>query len=206
MRISTTVAGRPGDSTIIGSNAAPAVTSTTPAEPTVPGHDDRTDQELIERANRGDAAAFEALYRRYRDWVAGLALRFTGDRDDALDVLQETFAYFFAKFPGFELTSAVKTFLYPTIKHLSLDRRRRRRPSVDVDELADVLPAPTAETSSDLDRLLGLLPDAQRDVVMLRFADDLSLAQIAKALGIPLGTVKSRLHGAIETLRRVLRS
>jgi len=53
------------------------------AEPSV-----ERDEELIERANRGDAKAFEELYRRYRDWVHRLAWRFTGDRQDALDVVQ----------------------------------------------------------------------------------------------------------------------
>lgn len=55
--------------------------------------DPRSDEQLIAAINAGDAAAFEALYRRYRDWVAGLALRFTGDHGLALDVLQETFMY-----------------------------------------------------------------------------------------------------------------
>jgi DNA-directed RNA polymerase specialized sigma24 family protein len=67
--------------------------------------DPRNDQELIAAANAGDATAFEVLYFRYRDWVVGLAFRFTGDRDLALDVLQETFLYFLRKFPGFNLTS-----------------------------------------------------------------------------------------------------
>ena len=62
--------------------------------------DARTDQELVALANGGDASAFEVLYLRYRDWVVNLAFRFTGDRDLALDVLQETFLYFLKNFPG----------------------------------------------------------------------------------------------------------
>jgi len=110
-----------------------------------------TDDELIARANLGEAAAFEELYRRYRDWVVRLALRFTATEEDAYDVLQETFAYFFRKFPGFELTAALKTFLYPVVKHIALDLRRKRRPAADVDELAEVLPAPAvSESASDV--------------------------------------------------------
>jgi RNA polymerase sigma-70 factor, ECF subfamily len=172
----------------------------------VAADDSPSDAALIERANRGDAGAFEALYQRHRDWVAALAFRFTGNRDDALDVLQETFAYFFAKFPGFELTAALTTFLYPAVKHLALTKRRARRPTVDVDELADVLPAPEISGSaSDFVRLVSQLPAAQREVVLMRFADDLSLPQIAAALSVPLGTVKSRLHTALATLKKFLR-
>src|SRR5438093_11805475 len=87
--------------------------------------DARTDLELIAAINAGDAAAFEALYFRYRDWVAGLAYRFTGDSDAALDVLQETFLYFLRKFPGFRLTANLKTFLYPAVRNLSIAARRK---------------------------------------------------------------------------------
>ena len=58
-----------------------------------------SDQELIELANKGDPNAFETLYYRYRDWVYRLAWRFTGNQQDALDVLQETFTYLLGKFP-----------------------------------------------------------------------------------------------------------
>lgn len=169
--------------------------------------DDRdSDADLTARANAGEAEAFAELYRRHRDWVTGLAYRFTGNRDDALDVLQDTFAYFFGKFPGFVLTASVRTFLYPAIKHLCLSRRRKHAPTLDVDELADILPAadPAAPTA-DLVRLVQMLPPAQREVMLLRFVDDFSLAQIAAALAIPVGTVKSRLHHALETLRQRMR-
>jgi RNA polymerase sigma-70 factor (ECF subfamily) len=162
-----------------------------------------SDEALIERANRGEADAFEALYRRYRDWVVAVAYRYTGDRDEALDVLQDTFAYLFGKFPGFALTARLTTFLYPVVKNLCVDRLRKRRPTVDVDTLADVLPAPPTESATgDLQRLVQTLPAAQREVLLLRFVDDFSLQQIADALDVPLGTVKSRLHNGLEAIRR----
>ena len=88
--------------------------------PPPPEHDPRTDQELIASLNRGNDAAFDALYYRYRDWVVRLAHRFTGNADDALDVMQETFAYVAGKFPGFELTCAMTSFLYPAVRNLSI--------------------------------------------------------------------------------------
>lgn len=133
-----------------------------------------------------------------------MAYRFTGNRDDALDVLQDAFAYLFSKFPGFELTASVRAFLYPTIKHLCLDRRRRARPTIDIDDITDTLPAADPDTTSDVARLTESLPDAQRETVWLRFVDDFSLPQIAEALGVPVGTVKSRLHNALAALREKL--
>ena len=72
----------------------------------------KPDRELVDLANKGDSEAFEALYYRYRDWVYRLAWRFTGHQQDALDVLQDTFVYLLGKFPGFELTASMTTFLY----------------------------------------------------------------------------------------------
>lgn len=87
------------------------------------GAEQPTDHELIEAIRAGDGRAFETLYHRYRDWVAGLAYRFCGNREDALDVLQETFAYLVRKIPNFELRARMKTFLYPAVKHLALRRK-----------------------------------------------------------------------------------
>lgn len=161
---------------------------------------DRTDAELVEALNGGDVAAFDALYHRYRDRVARLALRFTGNHADAMDVLQETFAYLFRKFPGFRLTSSMTTFLYPAVRNLSLQLRRKRGRSVGDEVLLDV-PAPRAGGPTELATVIQSLPPAQRDVILLRFVDDLSIDEIADALGVPVGTVKSRLHHAIESLR-----
>jgi RNA polymerase sigma-70 factor (ECF subfamily) len=86
--------------------------------------DPRSDADLARAFRAGDASAFEAFYDRYHEWVAALALRFTGHREDALDVLQETFSYLFRRGRDFELRSQMKTFLYPVVKHLSIAARR----------------------------------------------------------------------------------
>jgi len=173
--------------------------------------DPRDDQTLVEAINRGDAAAFEALYYRYRDWVVRLARRFTGNDADALDVLQETFAYLLGKFPGFRLTARMTTFLYPAVKNLSLGVRRHDRTyrsyrsyGDEAQALDEVPAAPTegaAASRAELAAVMAALPETHREVVLMRFVDDLALAEIAAALNIPLGTVKSRLHNALETLR-----
>jgi len=164
-----------------------------------------SDHELIELANRGDSEAFEALYYRYRDWVYRLGWRFTANQSDALDVLQETFAYLLGKFPGFELTAAMTTFLYPVVRHTSLRIRSKNKRFASDEEILGELVAPasqeTERSRSELAAVLTALPKAQREITLMRFVDGMSLQEIASTLAIPLGTVKSRLHHALKTLR-----
>lgn len=173
----------------------------TPETPDAP-----SDQQLIAALNAGDGDAFEPLYLRYRDWVVALAHRFTGDESLALDVMQETFLYLLKKFPGFRLTAQMKTFLYPAVKNLSIATRRKtsRVQSTEAEQhhLAQLPAAEIAFTNSaELSAALTNLSEDHREVLLLRFVDELSLAEIAEAIGVPLGTVKSRLHHALETLR-----
>jgi RNA polymerase sigma-70 factor (ECF subfamily) len=168
--------------------------------------DARSDLELVAAANGGDASAFEVLYLRYRDWVVSLAYRFTGDNDAALDVLQETFLYFLKKFPAFRLTANLKTFLYPAVRNLSIAARRKTaRFQSSESELAQIEQAQSPEapygSASELAAVLSGLPEEQREVLWLRFVDNLKLSEIAEAAQVPLGTVKSRLHNALRGLR-----
>ena len=163
------------------------------------------DQELIEQAGQGDQAAFEALYRRYRDWVWSLAWRSTQDRDLAEDVLQETFIYLVKKLPSLTLTARLTTFLYPVVRHLALEAlRARNRPAPSSDVLEELpLASPYSDQAwpEDLAIVLSLLPPAQRQVLLMRFVDDMTIAEIALALEIPEGTVKSRIHNTLSALR-----
>ena len=169
---------------------------------------ERSDAELVAEANRGNRAAMETLYYRYRDWVVSLAQRFCGNRDDALDVLQDTFSYFFRKFPGFELRAAMKTFLYPVVRNLSYDVVRKRRRMVPLDENVPEPEAPATGTSMSekprLEQIVAHLPLEQREVVLLRFGEDMKIHAIARLLSVPPGTVKSRLHNALTRLRQTL--
>jgi RNA polymerase sigma-70 factor (ECF subfamily) len=166
--------------------------------------DSRSDLQLIAAINAGDAAAFEVLYFRHRDWVVNLGWRFTGSEDLALDVMQETFLYLLGKFPGFRLTANLKTFLYPAVKNLSIAARRKaqRYQSSQAEQvfLENIADAPQPKPN-ELGQALAFLPEEQREVLWLRFVDGLSLAEIREAMDIPLGTVKSRLHNALGTLR-----
>jgi RNA polymerase sigma-70 factor (ECF subfamily) len=163
----------------------------------------QSDRELVDAINGGDPNAFETLYRRYRDWVYRLAWRFTGDEHDALDVLQETFIYLLRKFPGFELGAAMTTFLYPVVKHLALNVCRRRASVPSPLPREDAQPAcdPTPASRADLAAAMATLSPEQREVVLMRFVDDMPLGEIAVALEIRLNTVKSRLYNALQKLR-----
>ncbi len=172
--------------------------------------DSRSDADLVQACNQDDATsaarAFEVLYRRHKDYVIRVALRFVPDNDSALDVLQETFSYLLQKFPpsgpGLTLTANLTTLLYPVAKNsaISLLRKAKRFPTSDTLQ-PDELPAATASRCNDIQPLLGELSDERQEVIMLRFVDDMSLQEIASSLQIPVGTVKSRLHLAIKQLR-----
>ena len=170
--------------------------------------DPRSDNALIAACNDGNAReaarAFEVLYQRHKDYVLRVALRFVPDTDTALDVLQETFLYLLRRFPptgpGVDLTAKLTTLLYPVAKNTALTalRRTNRFPAADVepDELG-VQPAATGDAAS----VIEALPPRQREVLLLRFVDGMSLEEISQTLDIPLGTVKSRLHVGINRLR-----
>lgn len=165
-----------------------------------------SDEQLIAAINRGDTAAFQTLYHRYRDWVVRLAYRLTGDREIALDVMQETFSYLLGKFPGFTLTARMTTFLYPAVRHLAIAHRRRRDRMQPTDpqtpEPTDPHSAgPAVDVRAELAVVLSELDEPIRETILMRFVDDMSIEEIAAALDIPPGTVKSRLHNAIKRLR-----
>src|ERR1043165_12105 len=143
--------------------------------------DPRTDADLVAAANAGDADALGALYLRYRDWAASLAFRFTGDRDAALDVMQESFVYLFSKFPGFKLRARLTTFLYPVIKNNALAARRKKRPEGIEPEALEVFAAagesPGGMPREALAAAVSRLPDAQREVLLMRVVDEMSVTR-----------------------------
>ena len=135
--------------------------------------------------------------------MAALAWRCTRNRDDTLDVLQETFTYFWGKFPGLRLTASMKTFLYPVVRHLSIRVQKAHRREVHSDEILREAVAPDRPAGrAELARALAALPQEQREVLLMRFVDGMSVCEVARALDIPEGTVKSRQHNALQTLRK----
>ena len=161
--------------------------------------------------NSGDATqatrAFETLFTRYHDWAVRLAYRFCRDADAAQDAAQDAFFYLLNKFPGFVLTAKMTTFLYPVVKHNAMAQARRLRRSQGGDDaIAGVSAAAVAGpgdrlSDEELEMALSGLSDDHREIIGLRFLDDMSVSEVAELLGIPEGTVKSRLHHAVRHLR-----
>ena len=181
------------------------------------------DRAWVARARAGDAAAFEALVRTYAALVHRVIGRLTADPDDCADLVQETFLRAWQGLPGFLPDAPFRPWLLAIALNAARDagRRRRRRPASTPlvfegpDEggaggpaglLADPEPTPAERLEGeDLRRRAELAfarlgPDAQA-VLWLRVREDLSYDEIAAVLGIPRGTVMSRLARAREALR-----
>jgi RNA polymerase sigma-70 factor (ECF subfamily) len=165
------------------------------------------DAQLIAAAARGDEEAFAALYRRHQGYVLALSARFGVTGDESLDILQETFIRVAKHLKRIRSSSRFTTFLYPVVRHLCIRRKRRGARLLFLGGTAEIevlVPPddPAEPLPPGIRILVASLPSHQREVVLLRFADDLSLEEIAQALSVPLGTVKSRLHLALAALRR----
>lgn len=178
-----------------------------PEEPRYEETDSRADALLIGLASRGDEIAFMTLYRRHSPFVMSIARRYCRDESEALDVMQETFVYLLKKLPDLRLTAKLTTFLFPAIKNIALTMKRKQRTVAlssdhDSPDRSDQPLAAPEIGPRPIERVVEDLPEGQRDVLLLRFVEDLSLREIAAALDIPVGTVKSRLHQAIQTLKQ----
>ena len=159
----------------------------------------------IEAARKGDQEACSELYRRHRDYVLRLAARFGVADAEAEDLLQEAFIIFFRKMPSFESRAKVSTWLYPTVRFLALKRRRGLLRWLPLGDRELTMSAPAREPLRDGVRnvvdMVAALPADQREILLLRFVDEMSLKEIAAALSRPLGTCKARRFYALEALR-----
>ena len=150
----------------------------------------------------GDDAALAELLGRWQRPLFHFIDRQTGGRD-VEDLHQETWLRAVRAADRFNPRRRFSTWLFQIALNLCRDWRRRA-PPVSIGTVADDVPAPGDErTEARLDarRLLAALPDAQREVVILRYCHDLSEDDVAVILGCPPGTVKSRLHHAMATLK-----
>ncbi len=178
---------------------------------------------LIERCATGEPAACAELVSGHERMVYQLALHLLGDRDEALDLSQEVFFSVFRTIRNFRGQSALKTWIYRIVINQARNRQRwwRRRHKADqvsldlhVEQCGDlespreVLPdrlLASKEVATCIGNALDHLPFDQRTVVVLREIDGLSYEEIADSLGVAIGTVKSRLTRARQTLRDELR-
>ena len=178
------------------------------------GPDD--DQRLIAACRSGRADAFGALVTRHQDRLYPTALRLTGRPEDAMDLLQDAFLRAYRKLDTFHGESSFYTWVYRIAVNLALSERRRRRVEArlshaDVGEPADASgstdpssPMERAERDAQIQAALDALAPDHRAVVVMKEFDGLRYEEIAEALGVPVGTVRSRLHRARSELRERL--
>lgn len=164
----------------------------------------RTDAELLAAHVAGDPTAFEEIVRRHRDRLWAVALRTTGDPEEAADALQDALISAFRRADQFRGDSAVTTWLHRIVVNASLDRLRRRavRFAQPLPDDNDDLPgAVVADPNDHLDRrltqlavtsALAELPEDQRNAVLLVDVEGWSVQEAARMLDCPEGTVKSR--------------
>jgi RNA polymerase sigma-70 factor (ECF subfamily) len=180
-----------------------------------------SDQDVVRQVVGGDGAAFATLVERYQDRLHNTIFRLVGSAEDARDLVQDTFVKAYENLNGFQGTSSLYTWLFRIAVNTALSHRRRRKwihpsalgaddeagaaegwPDPSAPDPAD--PLMSAETESAIQRALGALDEEHRTVVVLRDIQHCDYGEIAQILGVPAGTVKSRLHRARLMLREKL--
>lgn len=167
----------------------------------------------------GFEAAFGALFHRYRERVYAIAFRITGSQQDALDVVQESFALLFRKLASFRGNSLFSTWLFRIVVNCSIDQRRRERvgkrlvlltndqdPAVEDESMGPRDRASTQEVSDQVQAAISQLSPKLRVILALRYLEEMSYEELAATLEVSMGTVKSRLARAHLALEKVVRT
>jgi RNA polymerase sigma-70 factor (ECF subfamily) len=182
----------------------------------------RADADLVRRCARGDEGAYRELVGRLEKPLLAFIRRYVGDDSLAEDLFQETFVRVVRKLADFRPDASLTTWIFTIARNLCLDhlkaKRRHREVSIDAGEGGDretdyqeALPSPEAgpetlaEGLEDRARLRAALADLaepKREALVLRLFSSLSYSEIARVTGAPVGTVKFRVHDAIQELAK----
>lgn len=182
----------------------------------MPIEDDR--KALARGLRRRDPELLDGLIERYRYRLFRYLIYICGDRETAEDLFQETWVRVLDRGHQYDGKSKFETWLFSIARHLMIDLHRRKRPQsldalTEAEENPIQIPAggPSAldlasahEQQAGLLESLNRLPVILREVLLLRFQEDLKLEEIAVVAGVPIGTVKSRLYRALEQLRELI--
>lgn len=175
---------------------------------------ERSEKELIERARRGDRRAFDELVKENRDKMFALIYRMTGNRESALDLLQDTFFTAFKKIDRFRGDSAFSSWLYRIASNRTLNHLKRQKivsflPFAGIhEETQKYEMADTVQSNELFDsaaKAIAALPPKQRVAFTLRFYEQLPFAEIAAILNRSESSVKTNYQKAVEKLREKLR-
>lgn len=171
------------------------------------------DRRLVELVLAGDDAAFAYLFDRYRDAIRRLFVQRLCGSDDADDLLQETFIKVYINLHRYNPDYTFGQWVYTIARNTFVDYVRRRQDDLPIDEryATPVSSAPTPEESvinlqqrTQIEHYLDRLPAGYRQLIVMRFFDEYSYEEIAAKLGLPLGTVKTRIHRARERMCRLI--
>jgi RNA polymerase sigma-70 factor (ECF subfamily) len=184
--------------------------------------DTRTDEEMLADYLDGDVAAFRALVERYHDPLLRFLIRLTGGSAAAEDVFQETFLQVHQSAAGFDGTKRFKPWLFTIAANKGRDalRRRNRRPTVSLSaaidgdsdrSFVDLMQIDIPDVGDRMDReelaravqrSVDRLTPRLKEILLLAYFQKLGYQEMAEVLGIPLGTVKSRLHAAVASFAK----
>ncbi len=173
------------------------------------------DGRLMACAAKGDDTAFEELVDRCQDGVIQYFKMLCRDSHIAEDLAQEAFIKLYTSRNRYRRTAKFKTFFYRIAYHTWVDYGRRHRATlVSLTEVSELTAPQVKEPLFEQDTLLSAeildavvrLPEKQKQVLLLHLLDDFTHADIAKTLSIPRGTVKSRMHHALQSLRSTLKT
>ena len=166
---------------------------------------------LVLRCQQGDTSAFELIVRMWERSLFYYLRRLASSEEDAWDLLQETWLKTFRSIGSLRDPRTLPSFLYTTARNAAVSRLRNgrlgRELTCPLDEETLEVPCDDASVFDDAEQVhhsLDRLPLPQREILTLYFLEDLSHEEIARLLGIPLGTVKSRLHYAKLAIQKLL--
>jgi RNA polymerase sigma-70 factor (ECF subfamily) len=182
------------------------------AEPQRKSENQISDEDLIEKFQRGDIYAYELIVKRYKDQLLNFVYRFLGNHEEAEDVVQETFLRVYRNRHAYQRVAKFSTWIYTIAGNLArteLRRRNRRRifslSSMGVEdkdyEISDEFASPEKHTNTVLSEAIiqkeiNKLSPKFREVIILRDIQELSYEEISKIIRVPIGTVKSRVNRA----------
>ncbi|WP_420888784.1 RNA polymerase sigma factor SigW [Cohnella candidum] len=180
------------------------------------------DTRLAKLARKGDQRAFAEIVSLYKDKLFHLAYRMTGNRQEAEDVVQDTFLRVFKNLERYDENQKFSTWIYRIATNLCIDRLRKRRSVYSLDaESSDhegldgyaMLPSDDrtpeselllSETQRVIHQAMETLPAKYKSVMVLRYLQDMSLQEISEVLDMPVTTIKTRVHRGREFLRKKL--
>ncbi len=176
-----------------------------------------SDEELVRSMADGDQAAFEVFVHRYHRPLQGYLERMLQDADKAEDLVQDTFVRLLRRLQQGEIPGQIRPWLYRVALNLCRDYWRSSGYRSEMNRLAqppehkDTNPSiveiyERQETRTEILQSLNSLPESQREIVILRFYQDLKLQEIAEVLDMPLSTVKTNLYNALKKLKKRLMS